>query len=191
MSLLTQARLRPSRKKSTIRQQQFIAFRLRQEWFALPIAAVERIIPRGDIYGNSPEVGLGLTLYQGKPLLVVDVGHHLFGETATSPQVLAEQFLLILFDTQQQQFVGVPIDSAPVLKKLLLDAMEPLPDRYQSAGKIRCVSASTVQAAGEALLFLLDPAQLFASLVLASPELIAPECAETLKSAKSNSDPRR
>ncbi len=164
MSLLSQARLRPTRKKVAKHLRQFISFRLRQEWFALPIEAVERITFMGEVYGNSPEAGLGLTLYKGEQLLLVDVGHYLFGEEPSRSQLPAEQFLLIMLDVQKHQFVGIPIDSPPVLKKILPESIESLPERYQSDGKIRCVSSATVQSDDRSLLFLLDSTRLFTAL---------------------------
>lgn len=160
MSLLSTARLRPTRKKGNSHTRQFISFRLRAEWFALPIGAVERITALGELHGDADKTGVGLTLYQGQPLVVVDVGHYLFGEAATLTHWSPEQLLLVTTDPQGQ-FVGIPIDSQPVLRKIQGEQIQALPERYQTSGIIRCISASAVSQEENTFLFLLDTGRLF------------------------------
>ncbi len=64
--------------------QQLIVFRLQQEWFALPINAVQKVLPMPNVYGDPQATGVSLTIYQDKELLVVDVGRRIFREPPKS-----------------------------------------------------------------------------------------------------------
>ena len=58
--------------------QQLIAFRLYSERFALPIRAVQKVIPMSKIYGAPQGGTVGITLYQDQELLVIDIAHRIF-----------------------------------------------------------------------------------------------------------------
>lgn len=58
--------------------QQLITFRIYSERFALPIRAVHKVIQKGKIYGAPHGGTVGLTLYQEKELLVIDVERRIF-----------------------------------------------------------------------------------------------------------------
>ncbi|HBB32133.1 MAG TPA: chemotaxis protein CheW [Cyanobacteria bacterium UBA8803] len=58
--------------------QQLIVFRLYSEGFALPIRAVQKVISMGKIYGAPQGGAVGLTLYQDRELLVIDIDHRIF-----------------------------------------------------------------------------------------------------------------
>ena len=168
----------PSSHKSlqrTVRQaeatQQLIAFRLRQEWFALPINAVQKVVPMGNVYGVG-STGVSLTLYQDKELLVVDVGDRIFSEApnqglsvsasiskATQHQKdFIVQYLLIVKNSQGE-LVGLSIDSPPKLLRVPESAFAPLSSAYISEANIQCVSSLMIQTLDEPPLFLLNPDQ--------------------------------
>ena len=154
--------------------QQLIVFRLYNEGFALPIRAVQKVIPMGNIYGGSQGAGVGLTLYQDQELLVIDVEHRIFRSAPSSyspkpalpPQRQEEQpditlagFLLIV-QSPQGKLVGLPIDSPPSLQRVPESAFTPLTSTYMAEGNIRCVSALILQNNDEPPLFLLNPEKL-------------------------------
>ncbi|HBE20083.1 MAG TPA: chemotaxis protein CheW [Cyanobacteria bacterium UBA11367] len=58
--------------------QQLITFHIYPERFALPIRAVHKVIQKGKIYGAPHGGTVGLTLYQEKELLVMDVEGRIF-----------------------------------------------------------------------------------------------------------------
>jgi chemotaxis signal transduction protein len=185
----TLLRSRHHRKRLKEETVQLITFQLRQDRFALPITAVERVIPLERVYGDASQSGVGLTLYQGQELVLVDVGQRIFGELGSGDRPLLQppdeapdsleqtRLLLILKASREQssgqsgsqssnQSMGIPIDSRPLLKRVVKTAIAPIPQEYQTSGKIKCISSLSVQAEGEPLLFLLDAEQLFEALAL-------------------------
>ena len=155
--------------------QQLIVFRLHNEGFALPIRAVQKVIPMGNIYGGQEGAGVSLSLYQDQELLVIDVEHRIFRSAPSSysprlralpPQGQEEQpditlagFLLIV-QSPQGKLVGLPIDSPPSLQRVPESAFTPLTSTYMAEGNIRCVSALILQNNDEPPLFLLNPEKL-------------------------------
>lgn len=56
----------------------------------MPIQFAERVIPLGQVYGANPVSGTGLTLYQGRELLVLDIDRLVFSSPASAlPQLPA------------------------------------------------------------------------------------------------------
>lgn len=175
-----------SRRRSTARQaratQQLIVFRLENESFALPIRAVQKVIPMGQIYGASEGAGVSLTLYQDQELIVIDVRRRIFRETPNQdlsegslspqsteqPRKVAEHYLLIVQDSQGK-IVGLPIDAPPSLQRVPESAFSPLTSDYINEGNIRCVSALIIPNNDEPPLFLLNPNQLIHSLQALPP----------------------
>lgn len=137
-----------------------ITFRLRQEWFALPIQAVQKVIPMGKVYGDPKRTGISLTLYQNQELLVVDVSHRIFGETPISDAKNLfypshERYLLII-ENANEELVGLPIDSSPAIRRVPESAFTPLPKAYLATGNIQCISSQMVQIPDQPPLFLLN-----------------------------------
>ena len=142
--------------------QQLITFKLRQEWFALPIKSVQKVFPMGKVYGDPKGTGVSLTIYQDKELLVVDVGHRIFGETPSpNPPETGEnaiQRFLLIVQSSQGELIGLPIDSLPALRRVPESAFTPLPEAYISEANIRCVSSLMLQTQeDETPCFLLTP----------------------------------
>lgn len=142
--------------------QQLITFKLRQEWFALPIKSVQKVLPMGKVYGDPKGTGVSLTIYQDKELLVVDVGHRIFGENPSLNLPVTggntiQRFLLIV-QSSQGKLIGLPIDSLPALRRVSESAFTPLPDAYISEANIRCVSSLMLQIQeSDCPCFLLNP----------------------------------
>jgi purine-binding chemotaxis protein CheW len=166
--------LRSTRRKGAVATQQLIVFRLLDEGFALPIRAVQKVIPMGNVYGAPGGAGVSLTLYQDQELIVIDVGHRIFrGENAEysskstlrlpSALPLDEKTLqryLLIVQSSQGKLVGLPLSEPPSLQRVPESAFAPLTSDYISYGNIRCVSALIVQGSDEPPLFLLNPDQL-------------------------------
>jgi purine-binding chemotaxis protein CheW len=175
-----------SRRRSTARKaratQQLIVFHLENEGFALPIRAVQKVIPMGQVYGASEGAGVSLTLYQDQELIVIDVKRRIFREAPNqylsggnlSPQLtkqpkgVAERYLLIVQDSQGK-LVGLPIDAPPSLQRVPESAFSPLTSDYINEGNIRCVSALIIPNNDEPPLFLLNLNQLIHSLQALPP----------------------
>ena len=165
---------RKSRRIAEVTQQ-LIVFRLHDEGFALPIRAVQKVIPMGKIYGAPGGAGVSLTLYQDRELIVIDVEHRIFRgrpskdsfknafhyqveETPTDTPP-AQHYLLIV-QSSSGQLVGLPIEEPPSLQRVPQSAFAPLSPSYISEGNLRCVSALIKRNNDESALFLLNPDQL-------------------------------
>ncbi len=155
--------------------QQLIVFHLRNEGFALPIRAVQKVIPMGSVYGSAQGTGVGLTLYQDQELLVINIEHRIFktplaldaGSPSVSPPSdilpLSENAVgryLMLMQSSSRKLVGVPLSNPPILQRIPESAFAPLTSDYIAYGHIRCVSAMIKQGPDKPPLFLLNPDQL-------------------------------
>ena len=164
MTLISSFRSRRLTKYKPKSTQKLIAFRLRQEWFALPIQALVKVIILDKIYGDPQQTGLSLTTYQNQEILVVDVGYHIFSEPQRQElmqlnQTTEPQYLAIV-QNSQQEIVGLPIDSPPVIHQVSESAFKPLPQTYLALGKIKAISSKMVEIENKPSLFLLDPEKL-------------------------------
>lgn len=155
--------------------EQLISFKLRGEWFALPVAAVQKVIPLGKMHGDPNNTGISLALHQGQEITVVDVGRRIFDEappslstaevetatpTAESNDAKSSQRCLVLIQSAEGGVVGIPIDSQPAIVRAGKSQFAPLPSSYLHRGNIHCVSSMIVDDGGIDPLFLLDPDQL-------------------------------
>ena len=141
--------------------QQLIAFRLRQEWFALPIQAVQRVVPLDKVYGDPHGTGISVTTYQGNEILVIDVGQGIFKgvpEAASQPRGESpdKQRYLAIIQSSADNFVGLPIDSPPSLRRVPESAFKALPERYLTKGNMQCVSSLVPSIDSQPPLFLLN-----------------------------------
>ncbi len=168
MAIFSPLRSRRFAQRTKQNSKQLIAFRLRQEWFALPIETVVKVVTMGPVYGDPKQTGISLTLYQNQELLVVDVAHRIFKEAPSSPennphqknQNQEEPRYLLIVQSNGQELVGLPIDSPPMIRRVSTNAFVPLPESYLNLGNIQCVSSTIVETKDEKALFLLDPHKL-------------------------------
>ncbi len=175
MAIFSSVRSQRGANRNAEATEQLIAFKLRREWFALPVAAVQKVIPLGKVYGDPNHTGISLTLHQGQEITVVDVGYRIFNEVAQSlankklggaqssmkeEANQVSQRCLVLIKTAEDGVVGVPIDSQPVIRRAGKSQVAPLPSSYLDRGNIHCVSSMIVDDGGTEPLFLLDPEQL-------------------------------
>ena len=163
--------------------QQIVVFQMQREWFALPIFAVKKVVPRSQTYGEYHNSGAGLTVYQGRELLVLDVEHQVFGGShavenppnsqpvASTPPLSPDPIpssplpqdkagYLLIMRNRQEEWVGLPISAPPTVRRISRSAFAPLPASYTARVNIQCVSALIVQAEHQSLIFLLNPDQL-------------------------------
>lgn len=158
MSIPSLTRGRRSGAHATEKTKQIISFCLRQEWFALPIEAVQKVIQMGQVYGDPQGTGISLTNYLGQEILVIDVARRIFGENKISSvreNRLEPRFLLIV-QGNSGEIVGLPVDSTPVMRRVTESAFTPLPETYMAQGNIHCISSTTIQLNDHPPLFLLD-----------------------------------
>jgi chemotaxis signal transduction protein len=163
--------------------QRLITFKLGEETFALPLDGVHKVTKLDRLYGDPGGTGVSLTTYQGRELVVIDVGHRIFGK---APQVLppdrkkgsgiveskknsdAVRYLLILQSTgataeHEQRLVGLPIDSPPTIQSIQASAFGPLPEIYRQSSNIHCVSSFSIDMPDRPSIFLLDVAAIVGS----------------------------
>jgi purine-binding chemotaxis protein CheW len=176
MAIISSVRSRRGVNRPVETTEQLIAFKLRGEWFALSLAAVQKVIPLGAVHGDPNNTGISLTLHQGEEIVVVDVGHRIFkettqalasrpGKTASSstqanPSTSQQQRCLVLIQNSAGEVVGVPIDSQPSIRRVPQSSFSPLPSAYLNRGNIHCVSSMIADDGGRQPLFLLDPERL-------------------------------
>ncbi|EAZ92466.1 chemotaxis protein CheW [Crocosphaera chwakensis] len=155
---------RPSRRspgKTTQNTQQIITFLLGEEWFALAIDAIQKVLQLGKVYGDPQRKGVSLTHYQGQELLVIDVARRIFGtETLSSHQNTDQTRFLLIIHNNNNEIVGLPIDSSPSILRVSESAFIPLPDTYLTQGNIHCISSTIIQVNEQQSFFLLDVNQL-------------------------------
>ena len=153
---------------------QLIVFRLQQEQFALPIQAVQKVIPLGNVYGAGLDT-VGLTLYHDREISVLNIQQRIF-RTVNQPLLLADgsldqasllkleapssgRFLLII-ETLTEGAIGLPLYDQPMLRRVPESAFVPLSDAYLSGGHLRCVKCLIVLASDQPPIFLLHLDQL-------------------------------
>ena len=177
MAVFSPLSSRRSARRHTVRSQQLIVFRVRNEGFALPIWAVQKVIPMGKTYGAATGRGVTLTLYQDQELIVIDAELRIFRDApnvSASSSALTESTTLPTSDSQTQRYllivqssqvkqVGLPIEEPPSLLRVPESAFSPLTKDYLAEGNIRCVSALIKLNEDESPLFLLNPDQLVQS----------------------------
>jgi chemotaxis signal transduction protein len=157
--------------------QRLITFKLGEETFALPLTSVHKVTTLARLYGDPHGTGISLTTYQGRELVVIDVGQRIFGK---AQQVLLPsqnqrtgalespinsdlvRYLLIL-QPEPTRLVGLPIDSPPSIQSIPVSAFQPLPAIYRQHSNIHCVSTLSIDLPDRPSIFLLD----FDSLALA------------------------
>jgi purine-binding chemotaxis protein CheW len=186
MSLSPYRRDRPSFARRRETTQQLIVFRIRRDWFALPIRAAYRVILLGQVYGVQGEVGL--TRYQDRNVSVIDIQRRIFGDgrnlgdrpslpasapasssassNGSAPPLISHsiegssQRHLLLLQSSEGELIGIPLNEFPALRRVPESAFTPVPQTYLAEGGIRCVSALITSSHTESPIFLLNLNQL-------------------------------
>jgi chemotaxis signal transduction protein len=168
---ISPVKFRRGATRQTEKTEQLITFRLHQEWFAVPIGTVQKVVQMGKVYGDPQGTGVSLTNYQGQEILVIDVARRIFLKTSLEAQseqptltnsAIADVRLMLILKSDRAEVLGLPIDSTPVMQRVPQSAYSPIPEGYISQGNVRCISSTSLQL-GDRTLFLLDVKQLFDS----------------------------
>lgn len=148
-------------------------FRLRQEWFALPIQVAQKVIPLGKLYGAGNGADVSLTLYHDREIPVLDIQQRIFGaasqpllpgETSslstTSPLDPPSAPFLLLVQPDAETTIGFPLEAPPMLRRVPESAFVPLSPTYLTGGQIRCVKCLIIPDSEQPPIFLLNLDQL-------------------------------
>ena len=157
--------------------EQLITFCLRQEWFALPILAVEKVIPLGKVYGDPQGTGVSITAYEEREIVVIDVAKFIFQDLSSSAPISTEidtteselswlnwekqRYLVIInLNETNENLLGLPIDSQPVMRRVTKSNFKALPQAYLERGNINCLSEEIVELPEHPPIFVLNPQSL-------------------------------
>lgn len=174
MSIFSPLAARRKNRRIAEATQQIIVFRILDVGFALPIRAVQKVIPMGKIYGAPGGAGVSLTLYQDRELIVIDIGRRIFRGKLNEgsfknafhqteyvhDDTHPVQHYLLIVQSSFGQLVGLPLVEPPSLQRVPESAFAPLSASYISEGNLQCVSALIKRNNDEPPLFLLNPDQL-------------------------------
>jgi purine-binding chemotaxis protein CheW len=171
--------------RQTAATQQLLTFQLRQDWFALPVQVVQKVIAIDQLYGSATDFSSGLTFYQDRDISILSMEQRIFGESRdrkllpssadsnssrAAPALPSSQFLLIV-QTLQGEFVGLPLTNPPILRRVAESAFAPVPSVYLAEGRIRCVSALVTPEQDNQPLFLINLDRLLHSPIALPPEM--------------------
>lgn len=168
MAMISPRRLRHARTRQSEKKQQLIVFQIGQDYFALPIQAVVRVVSMGNTYGDPYKVGASVTVHQGQEMAVLDVGRHVFGELSQPPRrPLASSAeganplssYLIIAKTLHNTLVGLPVQAQPTVRQVPLSSFNPLPLDNVAKVNIQCVSSLVIEPDHQPM-FLLNTEQL-------------------------------
>ncbi|AFZ37891.1 CheW domain protein [Stanieria cyanosphaera PCC 7437] len=172
MAIFSTLRSRRFANKQQEVTQQMITFRLRREWFALPILTIQKVVLLGEVYGDPHKTGISITKYEDKEILVIDVGQRIFNnapelelfsektESELSLSDLQQRRYLIILYSQKQDLIGLPIDSQPIMRYVTQSAFKALPENYLIQGNIQGVSSQIIDLPDHPPIFILETSQL-------------------------------
>lgn len=165
---------RPLRLKPAEPTQQLLIFEVQREPFALPIQLVQKVIVVDRLYAALPGAATRLVMYQDQEIPVIDLERRIFGDRLASadssaPPEESPPRHLLLVGSPQGETIGLPVGSAPTLRRVAQSAFKPLSSTFQTTGSIRCVSGLIVPMKDATPIFLLNLVQL-----LQPPALLPP-----------------
>lgn len=177
MAIFSTLRSRRLATVQTENTEQMITFRLCQEWFALPILAVQKVIPLGEVYGDPQNTGVSITAYEEQEIIVIDVAKFIFQdlpesnlatidtgdrENSSIPELSfldeEKQRYLVIINLNQlsQNWLGLPIYSQPIMRRVAKSAFKNLPDAYLKQGNIHCLSNKVIELTDHPTIFLFN-----------------------------------
>jgi chemotaxis signal transduction protein len=143
--------------------QPFIRFRLRQDWFALPLTSVQRVAALNGGDRNSNLSQLNVTVIDQQDLKLIDVDRRIFagiGVLSNSADPLVKDQCLVVLQSSQGELLGLPIDSRPELCRISANRIITVPSNHPTYHSLRCVSAMAEATADIPPLLFLDLEQL-------------------------------
>lgn len=148
-------RLRSRRQRHQLQPtQQLIVFPLRQDWFALRLQAVQKVL-LGEPYAKLDRPTVQWFRYQDQEIPVLEGEQQLFGSCQHQP--VAPRYILLI--PIGIHLMGLAIDRPPTLRRVPESAIGTLSptDMNRHSGY---VSSIVIPTAEEPPLFLLEPARL-------------------------------
>ncbi|UBF24714.1 chemotaxis protein CheW [Kovacikia minuta CCNUW1] len=152
-----------------------IVFSLRQERFALPVQAAQKVIPISNLRGYIPGCDSHLILQQNYRIPVINIEQQIFGSStpqnllaagstlpSTQPSLnpILESYLLVI-QNLQGEVLGLPIATQPILQRIPESAFAPISATSLNNVNIRYVSALITLPQNQSPIFLLNLSQLF------------------------------
>ncbi len=146
---------------------QVIAFCLDKTWFALPILAIQKVVPLGAIQSDSANKKAKFTIYQDRQLPIIDVAEAILGylpelnnnSNQESEKSTDEQYLIILGQSDRDR-LGLPIDSQPTLWRVSESNFQPIPPTYRVRKGIEAISSQVIELPNQSLALCLNPDKL-------------------------------
>jgi chemotaxis signal transduction protein len=159
MPVLSSVRARRFANRKTEVIHSLITFRLRREWFAVPIEKVQKVIILELLYSDPQRPEISLTHYQSQEIVVINVDQRIFGETEPSLTSQKPSYLAII-ENNQGELTGLPFDSPPSIRRVPYSAFVSITDNYLKISNICCLSSNIIQLGDHPSLFLLDTQKL-------------------------------
>jgi purine-binding chemotaxis protein CheW len=173
MAIFSPLRRRRLAKDVYEEKQQLIVFPLGGEYFGLPIDIVKRVIPITSIYGDPQGKGISLTSYEGKELVIMDVGKWIFHYSLEHQSTSTDRFFLIL-TLDYETSIALPISETPTVRSIPITKIKELSDVYLQSGNIDCVSSLIINEKDEPPIFLLDRQKLLATSIKFTIQYVSP-----------------
>jgi purine-binding chemotaxis protein CheW len=175
MSSFSRLKVKRSVNRRTEATQQLLIFRLQQDWFALSVYEVQKVVQIENLYGTTPGSAAGLALYQNQEISVIDIEQRIYGRAnhalreahrAQSQTFAARRRYLAIVLNPQGELIGLPLNSPPVLRRVPESAFAALPAAYVNEKTLRCVGAIAIPNSENPPIFVLDLKQLLQPLTL-------------------------
>jgi chemotaxis signal transduction protein len=112
MAIFSPLRLRRLADQATEAAQQFVTFQIAQQFCAIPIDNLVKVIIMEEISADVQLAGHKVIKYKGQDLVVWDAGQLLFGQTSFTDEIVFNQHIL-LAKAADDQVVGLLIDAPP------------------------------------------------------------------------------
>lgn len=148
--------------------QQWLVFCLRQDWFALPVHVVQKVVQVERLYGTGSDSTTGPAFYQDREIPVIDLELRIYGQCRQMLAGSGESSFrasdgprfLVITTHPQGELVGFPLYDPPTLRRLADSVFSPVPATYLNEGSLKCVGAISVPNPDEPPIFRLNLNQL-------------------------------
>jgi chemotaxis signal transduction protein len=127
MAIFSPLRLRRLADQATEATQQFITFQIAQQFCALPVDQLIKVMIMTEITDVVQPSGSKIIKYKGQDLVVWDVGKLLFGQTSFTDKAISNQHM-VLGRAAHDQVVGLLIDHPPATLTVGATAVLPTND---------------------------------------------------------------
>ena len=173
MSTFSTLRSRRFASRQTETTQQIIAFLLGEQWFALPILAIQKIVPVGKVYDRSEIAKSSVITYEDRELLVVDLAQDIFktetvsqinSQTIEQPKTLTTdsqlQNYLVILQSETHKTIAFAIDAQPAMYRIKESDFQPLSQTDSTHSNIHSFCEKNINLTDSLNLFFLSPKRL-------------------------------